>query len=95
MIIEKLYTELHDNGIVDNKQTFAKRFLNCNQNTLYVLKKRKRDISTNNKLTCLNQLHKTKKTIDNKHKQAINKCIQLITENIASNYKLRLTPISQ
>ena len=87
MLITKIYTHLHDNGIVDNKQTFSEKFLKCGRNTFNYLKHKNRDMRINTQLTCFNQLSK------HKPNQAVNECINLIQQNIKKKYSLYISPI--
>ena len=87
MLINKIYSHLHDNGIVKNKQTFSSKFLKCGSNTFNYLKHKNRDMSLNTQLTCFTQLSK------HKTNQAVAECMDLIQSNIKKKYSLNISPI--
>jgi len=87
MLINKIFKQLQDNGIVNNSQTFSSKFLKCRANTFNYLKHKNRDMSLNTQLTCFNQLSK------HKPNQAVNECMALIQQNIKKKYSLYISPI--
>ncbi len=85
MLINKIYKELNNEGIVKDRYTFSEKFLKCSKNTYNYLNHKKRDMSVNTQLTCFKQLSKQKPT------QAVSECMNLISSNIKSKYALNIT----
>jgi len=87
MLIQKIYSQLHDNGIVNNSQTFSAKFLKCGSNTFNYLKHKNRDMSLNTQLTCFTQLSK------HNNNPAVLECMDLIQSNIKKKYSLSISAL--
>ena len=85
MLINKIYKELNNEGIVKDRYTFSEKFLKCGKNTYNYLKHKNRDLSLNTQLICFKQLSKQKQT------QAVSECMDLISSNIKSKYALNIS----
>lgn len=87
MLINKIYSQLHNEGVVENKQSFSKNFMKGDKNTFNYLKHMNRDMSINAQLKVFQQLSKHKPS------QAVNECMVLIQQNIKKKYSLYVSPV--
>ena len=85
MLINKIYSQLHNEGVVENKQSFSKNFMKGDKNTFNYLKHMNRDMSINAQLKVFEQLSKVK------NNPAVLECMELIQSNIKKKYSVNIS----
>ena len=90
MLVEQIYDNLRNNGIVRNKEHFYEMYLECDKNTYYYLQHKKREMSLGNMLKAYKNISLVRPQLTVSKRKQIDESLKLIQQKINESYNIKL-----
>ena len=90
MLVEQIYDNLRNEGIVKNKEHFSEMYLECDKNTYYYLTHKKRDMSLGNMLKAYKNISLVRPQLTVSKRKKIDESLKLIQQKVNTSYNIKL-----
>ena len=90
MLVEKIYTEMKWQHIVQNSRQFSQNYLELNENAFNLMHHKKKDFNVKTKLKLFKNLNEVRKKLSCEKRNTVNRLLNMISEDIAKSYNIKI-----